>query len=154
MKTLEPQVGGDGHGDPDAIPETDEELQVVRKKLDQIARGDSPILSFSKQQIGLLNKFVNPPDKGDDFIRIVQICDFLDEDEANRELEAFYEAVRLGMSTSYNVAHALSRASINRKGAHKNSRVASILDALSHQKLTSNVPRSKDASTNARSPIA
>jgi hypothetical protein len=149
-------VLGNGH-DPEApeSSESNEELGIIRKKLNDFKRGDAPILSFSKQQIGLLNKFVNPPEQSDDFVRIVQICDFLDEDERNRELEAYYEAVRLGMSTSYNVAHALSCASINRKGAHRNSRVASILDALSHQKLTSNVPRGNNANTSGKSsPIA
>lgn len=154
MTLDETTISGNGHGSTSEIAETEEELKVIRKKMDEVARGSSPILSLSKQDIGLLKQLIHSPEKSDEFIRIVQICDFLDEDERNRELEAYYEAVRLGMSTEYNIAHALSCASINRKGAHRNSRVAALLDALSHQKITSNTPKGNNGNSNAKSPLA
>jgi hypothetical protein len=135
--------------------ETQAQLQAVKLKLGDLTRADSPILSFSKQELGLLHKLITAPDKSDDFTKIVEICDFLSEDEANDELFAFYEAVRLGMDTAFNIAHALSRSSINRKGGHRSSRAAMLMDTLSHQKFTSNAPRSKGSgNTNPRSPIS
>lgn len=144
-----------GHDTAEAVSDTatDEEIKAVQKKLGDLTRGESPLLSMTKNDISLLKQMLHAPDNSDDFTRIVQICDFLDEDEANRELEAFYEAVRLGMNTQYNISHALSRSSINRKGAHRNSRVAALLDALSHQKFTSNAPRSANGSKNPNSPL-
>jgi hypothetical protein len=132
-----------------------EEMQAINKRFSQIRRDDGAIISATKQDVTLMKQMIHPPDKADEFIRILGICDFISEDEANCELDAFYEAIRLGMSTEYNIAHALSRASVNRKGAHHNSRVASLLDALSHQKITSNMPRGKESgSTNPRSPLS
>lgn len=154
MVDEELKVDGNGHNPIE--DETPEQLEAVRIKLSSISRGNGQLTTLTKQEVGLLHKMLNPPDKGDDFIRICQICDFLDDEEANRELEAYYEAVRLGMDTNYNIAHALSRVAINRKGSNKSNRVAALLDALSHQKYTSNQPRSKDGNSNpsSRSPIA
>lgn len=149
----EERLNGHDQAGNDALGET-EDLNAVRIKLSEITRGTGQLLSLKKTDVALLKSFTNPPEKSDEFIRIIQICDFIDEDEANRELDAFYEAVELGMSTEYNIAHALSRPSINRKGAHRNSRVASILDALSHQKFTSNMPKGDSSGhSNKNSPI-
>lgn len=125
-------------------------LDQLLKKLDNVqpGPGGAPI-KLSGTDLSLLKQMIsNNAGKTDDFIRIIQICDFLDEEEANRELEAYYEAVRLGMSTEYNIAHALSRASTNRKGSHSHSRVAALLDAMSHQKFTSNQPGVKPPNKN------
>jgi hypothetical protein len=157
MPETETEFKLNGHNGSDAADlETTEELNTAYKKLSELKGTDGVLVSLTKQDLGLLKQFVHAPDRSDDFIRIVQICDFLDEDEANNELDAFYEAVRLGMSTEYNVAHALSRASINRKGSHQNSRVAAILDTMSHQKFTSNQPAGKGGggSGNSRSPLS
>lgn len=143
-----------GHGQNDAEDIEDAAvLASARKKLDEISRGEG-MYSVSKTEIGLLKQMLRAPEKADAFSQIVQACDFLDVDEANNELDAFYEAIRLGMSTEYNISHALSRASINRRGAHNSSRVGALLDAMSHQKFTTNQPRGKDGNSNPRSPIA
>jgi hypothetical protein len=135
--------------------ETVEELESVHLKLNNLAAQNGSLTSLTKQDISLLKQMLHTPEASDDFIRITLICDFLDETEANNELEAFYEAERLGMNTKYNIAHALSRAAINRKGSHRSSRVATLLDALSHQKYTTNQPRgSGNGSTNPRSPLS
>jgi hypothetical protein len=143
-----------GTDTPDAVEET-EDLEVIRKNLSDLKRGDSPTLSLSKQDISLLKQLLHAPENADAFIKIIQICDFLDEEEANRELDAFYEADRLGMNTNYNIAHALSRSSINRKGAHNTSRIGALLDTLSHQKFTTNQPKgSGNGNKNSNSPIS
>jgi len=135
--------------------ETLEELQKSYKRLSDLKGQDGVLVSLTKQDLSLLKQMLHAPDGGDDFIKIVQICDFIDEEERNKELDAFYEAVRLGMDTKYNIAHATSCASINRKGAHNNSRVAALLDALSHTKYTSNQPKGGDrGSSNPRSPLS
>jgi hypothetical protein len=145
-----------GH-DPEG-EETEAGLQIARKTLESLAPqgGGGLVSSLTKGDMTLLKQMLHvSSDTSDDFIKITLICDFMDDEEANRELNAFYEAERLGMCTKYNIAHALSRAAINRKGAHQNSRVASLLDALSHQKYTSNQPRSSDSGNrNPKSPIA
>jgi hypothetical protein len=145
-----------GQKDPEGEDtETVEELQSAHKKLSNLAGVDGVLVSLTKQDLSLLKQMLHAPDSGDAFIRIVQTCDFLDEDERSKELDAFYEAVRLGMSTDYNIAHATSCASINRKGAHQNSRVAALLDALSHTKYTSNQPKGgTSGSSNPRSPLS
>lgn len=143
-----------GDKGPEALDETDPELDTALKKLNELNRPGSPIISMSKQDVTLLKQMLHAPDTGDEFTKIVMICDFLDEDERNRELDAFWEAKRLGMDTNYNIDHALSCASINRKGAHRNSRVAALLDSLSHQKITSNMPKGKESSgRNPNSPL-
>lgn len=119
-------------------------LDAALQNLSDISGKNGAVAALSSKEISLLRQMIGSnAEKTDDFIKIVQICDFLDEEEANNELAAYYEAVRLGMSTEFNIAHALSRASINRKENHRNSRVAALLDALSHQKFTSNQPGTK-----------
>jgi hypothetical protein len=136
--------------------ETEEELSTVHKTLQQLKGADGVLVSLTKQDLGLLKQMLHSPEAaGDDFTRIVLICDFLDDDEANNELDAFWEAKRLGMDTNYNVDHALSRAAINRRGAHRNSRVAALMDTMSHQKYTSNTPKGGGGgSQNPRSPLS
>lgn len=152
------KLEGDGQGDSEEIAteeESQEQLQAVYKKLSDLKREDGVLVTLTKQDLSLLKTLIHAPEREDDFIRIALICDFLDEDEANRELEAFYEAQRLGMDTNYNIAHALSRAAVNRKGGHTSSRVAMLLDTMSHQKFTTNQPRQKYGNyTNPRSPLA
>ena len=151
-------LDGDGHGDAEVVGtevETPEQVQAAYKKLADLKRDDGVLVRLGKQELGLLKQMLHAPEENtDDFIKICMICDFLDEDEANRELDAFYEADRLGMSIKYNIAHALSRVAINRKGAHHNSRVATLGDILSHQKITSNTPSGKGNYVNPRSPLA
>jgi hypothetical protein len=144
-----------GHKSEEALEGTasDEDLEVVKKKLSDLTRGESPLISLSKTDIPLLKSMLQHPDKVDSFTQIVQICDFLDEGERNRELNAYYESIRLGMDPSMNIAHALSCASINRKGAHVNSRVAALLDSLSHQKITSNMPQGSRSGSKPNSPL-
>lgn len=127
------------------------ELDAALQNLSDIAGRNGSVATLSSKEISLLRQMIgSSAEKSDDFIRIVQICDFLDEEEANNEIAAYYEAVRLGMSTEFNIAHALSRASINRKENHRNSRVAALLDALSHQKFTSNQPGTKPVDINKK----
>lgn len=132
-----------------------EEVKAVHLKLSELKGKDGQLTTLTKQDLTLLKQMLHSPESKDEFTRIVLICDFLDEDERNRELDAFWEAVRLGMDRDYNIDHALSCSAINRKGAHRNSRVAALLDALSHQKYTSNTPKGGgDGSRNPRSPLS
>lgn len=155
-------LDGNGHGDVAETVETEEEtqdqLQAARIKLDSLTRNDGVLVSLTKQDLSLLKTVIHSPEVSqmDDFIKISLICDFLDDEEADRELNAFHEAVRYGMDTKFNIGHALSRAATNSKGRHNNSRIAMVLDSLHHQKFTSNQPRghNANATTNPRSPLA
>ena len=154
---------GNGHGDTALLQETEpleevetqEELQSAHKKLSDLVRGDGRLISMSKEQLGLLKQFIHAPEsETDSFISIVFLLDFVSEDERQDVVNAYYEAKALGMDTKWNMADALSRAATNRKGAHVNSRVATIGDIMSHQKQTSYTGGSKKSGyVNPKSPL-
>lgn len=132
---------GNGHRELTALEETEtpEELEAVHKKLSDLIRPDGQLISMSKEQLGLLKQFIHAPESEfDSFISMVMIMDFTSEEERQDVVNAYYEAKSLGMDTKWNMADALSRAATNRKGAHVNSRVATIGDIMSHQKQTIN----------------
>jgi len=133
-------LDGDGHGDSEDIgPESQEELEAVHKKLSELARKDGQVITMAKQQLTLLKHLITPPEseKHKDLFYALMICDFLDDEEADNELAGFFEAERLGMDRDWNLAHMLSRVSINRKGP-KTNRPNSIIEMFMHQKLTTN----------------
>lgn len=137
----------------DREEETQEELQVAYKKLSELAGPDGSVVRMSKESLSMMKQMIHGPEKYNDLTQILLICDFLSEDEANDELNAFYEAKRYGMDTQYNVDHALSRASINRKGGHSSSRVAVLLETLGRQKFSKNGQKERHVTSNPRSPI-
>jgi hypothetical protein len=155
---------GNGHNSPldlnSTVPdnnqdETQEELQAVHKKLSDLTREDGILVSLTKQQLSLLQQMLHSPDDGDKFTKIALTLDFESEDERRKVVAAFYEAVRLGMNTDWNISDALSRCATNRKNSHRTSRVGFIGETLSHSKFTSNVPRGKESgSSNPRSPLS
>lgn len=153
MTSTEFHLGNNGHGDTEDL-ETQDELNLAYKKLSELKRGDGIITGLNKQDIGLLKQLLHTPDKDADFTAIVLICDFLSDEEADKELNAFYEAKRLGMDTQFNIDHALSRVAVNRKGSHRTSRAALIMDTISHQKYTTNTPGVKSNGNNPRSPLS
>lgn len=144
---LEDRLNGDHE------EETQEELQTAYKKLSELAGPDGSVVRMSKESLSMMKQMIHGPDKYNDLTQILLICDFLSEDEANDELNAFYEAKRYGMDTQYNVDHALSRASINRKGGHSSSRVAVLLETLGRQNFKSGKQREHNGNRNPRSPI-
>ena len=150
------ELNPDGHDEAEALAETEtqEELQAVKKHLDELMRGDGQVVTMTKQQLSLLHKMITPPE-GDDseLMQVLAIADFMDDNEADDELAAYFEAKRLHMDTSWNIAHMLSRCAVNRKGA-KTNRVGQILESLSHQKFTTNMPRYRYDNRNSRSLIS
>lgn len=133
--------------------ETQEQLQTAYLKLKNLTRPDGSLVTLSRQELGLLHKMLTAPEQFREE-QVFLIADFLDEDEALDHVAAFYEAKDLGMDTSFNVAFMFALAASNRKGG-KSNRVAMLLDALSHQKFTSNVKNKKgDGYVSPASPLS
>jgi len=156
-------IGSNGHGNTPIPPaddgnETPEEIQVAIKNLGQLGgRQDGTLVSMSKQQLSLLQQALHSPDTGaetDSFIRLALILDFSSEEERRKVVDAYYEAVRLGMDTKWNIGDALSRCATNRPNSHHTNRLGWIGETLSHQKFTTNSSAGgKNGATNPRSPI-
>ncbi len=147
---------GDGEGSTTELAETEDQgtLNAAYKKLSELRGEDGVVVSLTKQELGILKQLIHAPERTASLTDILLICDFLTEEEADDELEAYYEAKRLGMDMQFNIDHALSRAAVNRKG-HRSSRAAMVMDAMSHQRFTSNVPKGKyDKSSNPRGPLS
>jgi hypothetical protein len=146
--------GHDTEGDA-AIEEQIVQVQGALKDLDNFKRGDGILVRGTKEQLSLLNKIIASPDNTEDrFTSALARANFIDDQEMRIHIYAYAEAVELGMSTEFNIQMLEGLRGTNRKGGFKSNLVAALLDGLSHQKFTSNVPRGKDASTNPRSPIA
>ena len=147
----------DGH-DPEADEAIEEQIVKVKgviKDLDDFKRGDGILVRGTKEQLSLLNKMIaSPDDTLDRFTSALSRANFIDDLEMRRHINAYSEAVELGMSTEFNIQMLEGLRGTNRKGGFKSNLIAALLDGLSHQKYTANVPRQKDGSTNTRSPIA
>jgi|SRR3989304_7232906 len=150
-------ANGNGHIEEEGVAvvgeESQEQLESAYKKLGDLTRGGSP-LRFTRQELGLLHRMMTAPEEFREE-QVFLLCDFLDENEALDHVAAFYEAKELGMDTGFNVAFMFALAASNRKMGRTN-RIAAILDAMSHQKFTSNVSgKGKGAQyVNPRSPLS
>jgi hypothetical protein len=146
--------GHDSEGDV-AIESEIVKMQGVVKDLDDFKRGDGILVRGTKEQLSLLNKMLSAPDNTEDrFTLALSRANFLDETEMRIHILAYAEAIELGMTTEFNIQMLEGLRGTNRKGGFKSNLVAALLDGLSHQKYTANVPREKNGNTNSRSPIA
>lgn len=110
----------------------------IRQKLRENGVGIGSVIGFSKEQMSLMKMLLHPPDDGDAFIQVVLTLEFESDEERREVVDAYYEAARLGMSTQWNIADALSRCAVNGRKNSQTSRAAQIMDTLSHSKFTSN----------------
>jgi len=122
------------------------EASVARLKgyLDEVASQQGVAISMTPGQLSLMARMLTAPEE----YRKVQfffLADFLDEEEAKDHVDAFFEALELGMDTMFNVAYVFALAACNRKSLKVN-RVAAILDALQHVKYTANIPKGASSS--------
>ena len=78
------KLGNNGDQDPEALDESEDQLQTAFKNLKDLKRDDGVLVSLTKQDLSLLKTMIHAPDKSDDFSRISMICDFLDEEDARR----------------------------------------------------------------------
>ena len=149
-------LNGDG---PAEEVETTEELQAALKKLSDLPRADGQLVTFSKQQIGLLMQLVHVPEQMDaarTYLTLLPSADFVSVDEMWAHLNAFDEAVYWGLDLWQNVRYLQALLACNRKGSHQSSRAANIMETMSHQKFTSNVSgkgHHSNAGSNPRSPL-
>ena len=139
--------GGDDHEEEDQ-----EQLAAVLKNLKDV-RPDGSLVSLSKQDLTLLKQVLVASEERKQEA-MWRMCDFADEEEALDHVAAYYEALDLGMDTSFNVAFMFALVSTNRKG-YKNNLIAQLLDTLQHGKWASaNVKGKHNGSGNPRSPIS
>jgi hypothetical protein len=146
--------GHDPAGDA-AIEEQLVQVGGALKDLDNFKRGDGILVRGTKEQLSLLNKMLASPDNTEDrFTSALSRANFIDDQEMKIHINAYAEAVELGMTTEFNIQMLEGLRGTNRKGGFKSNLVAALLDGLSHQKYTSNTPGVKSGGTNSRSPIA
>ena len=144
-------VDGNGHN---PEPENQEQLNAISVKLDEIKRGASPLLSFSKEQLSLMQAIFYASTEEFRELQFWRMCDFLDG-EAQDHVDAFYEAKELGMDTSYNVAYAFALCSENRKGGFNRNLIAVLTDTLQNYKwATANNQKKGKIDANPRSPLS
>lgn len=146
-----PEENGNGNGH---VPESEEQLDGVLKRLQNIKRGDGAVVSMTKQELGLLQTILRSASESYREETFWRIVDFMDSDEAFDHVAAFYEAKDLGMDTTFNVSLVFALCSVNHKGGHNNL-YSLVMDTMQFgQHARANQPRGKDASKNPRSPLA
>lgn len=138
----EAELSGDGHEESGDL-ESAEELQVIEKRLKDLARPGA--VTFTKEQLSLFLQMVHVPDvpdPGEAFLRLIPMLDFKSDEERAKHMKAFDEADRLGMDLWVNIRYTLSLCAINR-GGHKSSRIGALLESFSHQTHTLNTSTGK-----------
>ncbi len=152
VNELEERLDGDHSG---AEVETEEQLATAYKQLkDLVGKGqDGSLVSYGKQELSLMQKILST---GSEKYRNEQWwreCDFEDQEEAMKHVNAFFEAEELGMDTHFNVAYSFSLSSTNRKIV-RNNLIAQLLSSLEHGKWASAQQGRKKDGTNPRSPLS
>lgn len=145
-----------GHDTPEALEETEsqEVLNGAFKRLSDLSRGDGVLTSMTKADMSLLKSLAcSPPNTEDRFTQALRNANFTDEKEMQKHIRAYAEAIRLGMDTELNIQMVEGLRGTNRKNGFKSNLIGSLLDSLSHQKYTANVPRADKGSNNPRSPL-
>lgn len=141
------------NGEHEAEPETQEQLETAYVNLKDVARPGA-MLQFGKQELGLLHTILRASTEEYKELAMWRMCDFIDEDEAQDHVAAYYEAKELGMDTSFNVAFMFALCSVNRKGNRSNL-IAQLTDTLQHGKwAASNTKDRSHNGVNPRSPLA
>jgi len=144
------KVHPDGHEEGEE--ETQEQLQTAVKKLEDLAGGGASMVTFTKQDLGLMKQILTAVSEEYKEQIMWRMCDFLDEDEALDHVAAFYEAKDLGMDTSFNVAFMFALVSANRK-TNKTNLIAQILDTMQHGKWIPSFKKGQGNGHHPRSPL-
>lgn len=140
---------GNGH-----IPESEEQLETVLKNLSDLRRNDGSVVRLTQQELGVLQSILKTTTEKYREETIFRMMSFLDEDEAQDNVAAYYEAKDLGMDTTFNVAWMFALVSVNRKSAQTNL-TASLLRVMNpFAGNQSTKPQRGNNGTNPRSPIA
>ncbi len=140
LDATEVEVSGNGHGGGVA----DEVLEGVEKQaaIDLLARkrGDSSIATMARQQLGVIQRTLQPPEgESEQSERVaLLLADMLDDDEALDMVAAIEERKLVGISLAPLINLMLARCAVNRKGAHTN-RVAQALEAIGKTTIYSNM---------------
>jgi hypothetical protein len=122
-------------------PETQEQLQAVAKKLSDLSRGESPVISFTKKELGMLAKLISPPPlspeekKQAEIEALMIMADYTSPEEADLVTAVINFSSRYGLSLNPIRTWIMNRLAANRKGA-RNNRAAQIMDTLSHNTQT------------------
>lgn len=124
--------GSDGAGQ----EEEDARVLMARGKIEEWRKEGGAVSNLSRSDLTLLKMFVSAPEeyKRESFFGI---CDFLDQEEALDHVAAYYEALELGMDTSFNFAFCMALTACNRK-TNRSNRVYSILNSLSSFRYITN----------------
>lgn len=135
--------------------EENERIASARAKVESWRKEDPAISNLGMGELSLLKQMLAAPEE---YHRqqFFLICEFLNREDALDHVAAYYEAVELGMDTGFNVAYMFACAASNEKGQVRSSRVAALLDSLSHFRYTANTPKDEKKRTGGseRSPLS
>jgi hypothetical protein len=149
------QTNHDNHDESDIQDESQEQLEIVHKRLSQLSRGNGQLVTMSKQELSLLQKMLSTGTEEYRESQMWRMCSFLDQEEALDHIAAYYEAKDLGMDTTFNVSFAFALCSANRKGSFNNNLMALLTDTLQNGKWANNEKGKKNnGNSNPRSPLA
>jgi len=128
---MEMQFGNNGHSD------VAEDFYDRAKRMSQQQDGIGGNLSSSN--LSLMKMMLTIPEE---YKRLGfwLICEFLDEDEARDMVNAYHEALDLGMSTEWNVSTIFALAASHRQYKGQN-RVSELLGSMSSFRYFSNQPQ-------------
>ena len=136
-------------------PESDEQLGTVLKRLQDLKREDGSVVRLSQQELGVLQSILKTTTEKYREETIFRMMSFLDEDEAQDNVAAYYEAKDLGMDTTFNVAWMFALVSVNRKSPQTNltANLLRVMNPFASNQSTMN-NKGKNNATNPRSPLA
>ncbi len=149
------EVENNGHVETETLgemtaPETPEQLNVVFKKLSELKGQDGAIVRMSKEHSGVMSRTLSVPLGDEEYRQVLIITEFLSDDDAQDFVAVIWEDKRYGMPIGPDLDVALARCSVNRKGPRTN-RVAQILEAMMHTKITTNQQQARKNSDNPSS---
>ncbi len=143
-------IGKDGGEGPEA--ETQEQLNAVRKNLEDLAGEGTSLVTMSKQDLSLMKQILAAASEEYKEQIMWRVCDFVDEDEALDHVAAYYEAKDLGMDTTFNVAFMFALISTNRKTTNTNL-ISKILGTLQYSNWTQKSKGKSDGNRSSNSPL-
>ena len=145
---LEPGTNGESE------VETQDELDVSYKKLsDLMGNEGTSMVTMSKQDMSLMKQILTAASEEFKEQMLWRMCDFIDEDEALENVNAYYESKDIGMDTGYNIAYTFSLTSAHRRTAGTNL-ISQMLGALQMSKWSPSSKKGNDNGHNPRSPIS
>jgi hypothetical protein len=142
---VETDFGPNGHGSPEELIE-ERQVKGAVFKLEQMKRGDGNVVKSMEAQLGVLQRIVTAPQKNEEYRQALLLANFLSPEEADRAVNAIAWCNRYDGDLGPIVDKLIARCAV------KGGRVADVIDALTHMRLTTNYSGRQDGS-NPRSPI-